>query len=136
MNFIIDFWTQKNQANGRLKKYLLDIDDRPFRAIVAGTKRVEGRTPTEHDKTPYSTFEVGDLITFVNNTSGETLKVRVIFVHHYPGVREMLIKEGVNNVLSSSPKTVDHGIKSYNSLTGYKEGIKKNGIYAIGLEKL
>jgi len=48
----------------------------------------------------------------------------------------MLGKEGVQNVLSSEPKTVEHGIKSYNSLEGYKEGIRENGIYAIGLKLL
>lgn len=58
------------------------------------------------------------------------------FVHHYSKVKEMLEKEGVQNVLSSEPKTVEHGVESYNSLEDYKEGIKKNGIYAIGLKLL
>jgi ASC-1-like (ASCH) protein len=46
----------------------------------------------------------------------------------------MLMAEGVENVLSSEPKTLEHGIESYNSFTGYKERISKYGIYAIGLE--
>lgn len=58
------------------------------------------------------------------------------FVHHYHSVKEMLETEGVRNVLSSEPKTIEHGIKNYNSLEGYKEGIKKNGIYAIGIKPL
>lgn len=117
-------------------KYTLDINDRPFKAIAAGTKKVEGRTPTQFDKTPFDKLVPGDLIIFVNNVSSEVLKAKVTYVHHYPGVKEMLEKEGVQNVLSSEPKTVEHGIESYNSLEGYKEGIKKNGIYAIGLELL
>lgn len=48
----------------------------------------------------------------------------------------MLEAEGVRNVLSSEPKTIEHGIESYNSFQGYKEGIRKNGIYAIGIKSL
>jgi len=115
-------------------KYTLDINNKPFRAILAGTKKVEGRTLTQLDKTPYEKLEMGDSITFINNESNEILKVRVAFVHHYSDVKEMLEKEGVQNVLSSQPKTIEHGVKRFNSLHGYKEGTKKYGIYAIGLE--
>lgn len=45
----------------------------------------------------------------------------------------MLMSEGVGNVLSSVPKTVEHGVESYNSFTQYKECIPSEGIYAIGL---
>ena len=117
-------------------KYILDINDRPFRAILAGTKRVEGRTSTRYNKTSFHKLKPGDLIVFTNNVSKEKLKVKVNFVHHYPNVREMLGVEGVQNVLSSEPKTIEHGVESYNSLKGYKEGIKKNGIYAVGLKLL
>jgi ASC-1-like (ASCH) protein len=48
----------------------------------------------------------------------------------------MLEQEGVENLLSGEPKTIEHGIESYNSLTEYKEGIIKNGIYAIGVKLL
>jgi len=117
-------------------RYILDINDRPFKAIKAGTKKIEGRTPTSFDKTPYAKLKQGDLIRFVNNISKEFFEVKIFFVHHYPDVKKMLEKEGAENVLSSEPKTVEHGIESYNSLSGYKEAIKKNGIYAIGLELL
>ena len=117
-------------------KYILDINDRPFRAILAGTKKVEGRTPTQFDKTPFHKLKPGDSIIFINNVSNESLKAKVAFVHHFPNVKEMLEREGVRNILSSEPKTIKHGIESYNSLKGYKKGISKNGIYAIGLELL
>lgn len=113
--------------------YTFDTNDRPFKAIKAGTKKIEGRTTTEADKTPYNKLEPGDLIIIVNNSSKETLKVKVNFVHHYPNVKEMLVKEGPENVLSSYPKTVEHGVESYHSLDGYRKGIITNGIYAIGL---
>lgn len=117
-------------------EYTLDINDRPFKAIKAGTKKVEGRTPTKLDKTPFDKLRTGDSIIFVNNVSKEVLKVKVAFVHHYYNVKEMLEKEGVQNVMSSEPKTIEHGIESYDSLRGYKKGIKENGIYAIGLKLL
>lgn len=117
-------------------EYSFDTNERPFRAILAGTKTVEGRTPTDFDKTPYDEIKAGDFINLQNNLSKEILKVKVCFVHHYPNVREMLEKEGVQNVLSSEQKTIEHGIESYNSIIGYKEGIMENGIYAIGIELL
>jgi ASC-1-like (ASCH) protein len=48
----------------------------------------------------------------------------------------MLKKEGVQNVLSSEPKTIKHGIKSYNSIEEYQRSILKHGIYAIGVDPL
>lgn len=115
-------------------EYKFDTNDRPFKAILAGTKKVEGRTSTDFDKTPYDKLRAGDLLTIVNNLSNETLRVRVNFVHHYPNVREMLEKEKPENVLSGEPKTIENGINTYNSFEGYKEGIAKNGIYAIGIK--
>lgn len=117
-------------------EYTFNTNDRPFKAILAGTKKVEGRTFTDSDKTPYDKLKSGDSVIIINNLSNETLRARVIFIHHYPSVREMLEKEGPESVLSSEPKTIEHGIKAYDSLNDYKEGIKKNGIYAIGLELL
>ncbi|MGA2911093.1 MAG: hypothetical protein ABSE17_00430 [Candidatus Levyibacteriota bacterium] len=115
-------------------KYYLDLNDRPFKAIKTRTKKIEGRTPTSWDKTPYDKLKNGNVIHFVNNVTSEEMNVEILFVHHYPDTKTMLETEGVKNVLSGEPKTVEAGIESYNSLTGYKEGIKKNGIYAIGIK--
>ena len=115
-------------------KYILDLNDRPFKAIKAGTKRVEGRTPTTLDKTPYDKLQKGDTIHFINNVTNEEMDAGVSFIHHYRNIKEMLEIEGVQNVLSSEPKTIEHGIESYNSLKCYKEGVIKNGIYAIGIK--
>lgn len=48
----------------------------------------------------------------------------------------MLVTEGVQNVLSSEPKTIDHGIESYNSLTGYEKNVKTFGVFAIGIQTI
>ena len=117
-------------------KYSLDLNDRPFKAIKAGTKKIEGRTPTPWDKTPYTKLKEGDTIHFTNNVTGEEMDVEIMFIHHYADVKTMLKAEGVENVLSGNPKTIDNGIKLYNALSDYKEGIKKSGIYAIGVKPL
>ena len=117
-------------------KYVLDLNDRPFNAIKAGIKKIEGRTPTSWDKNPYDKFQKGDTIHFINNVTNEEMDVDVIFVHHYSDTRSMLEAEGAENVLSGEPKTIEHGIESYNSFQGYKEGIIQNGIYAIGVKPL
>lgn len=115
-------------------EYILFLPDRPFNAIKAGTKIVEGRTITKHVNIPFNLIKTCDSIVFHNETTNATLTTGVRFIHHYPTVRKMLETEGVENVLSSEPKTIDSGINSYNSLTSYKENILKYGIYAIGIK--
>lgn len=116
--------------------YFFDTNDRPFKAIQAGTKTIEGRTFTKYDNTPYNKMKKGDIITLTNNETREKMKLKVKFVHHYHDVRAMLQNEGPYNVLSSEPKTIEHGIESYNSLKGYRDGIQKYGIYAVCIELL
>ncbi len=112
--------------------YNLNLNDRPFKAIKAGTKKIEGRTPrTENDKT-YEHMTPGDAITFTNKTTGESMICDVLSVRWYHDVRSMLETEGVENVLSSG-LDIESGIKSYHDLEGYAERIPKFGIYAIGI---
>ncbi len=118
-----------------MKNYALELNDRPFKAIQAGTKKVEGRTPDDELDNRYDEMTQGDTITFTNNITNEQMVVEVIFVHKYADVRVMLETEGTENVLSSK-LDVEGGIKSYNSLEGYEERIKKFGIYAIGVRLL
>ena len=115
-------------------EYKLKLNDRPFNAIKKGTKKVEGRTLTKYDKTPYDKMKSGDEILFINNKTRESMKVTVKFVNHYSDVRAMLLSEGTKNVLSSNGG-IGEGIKSYNKFKGCKAGILKNGIYAIGIRK-
>jgi ASC-1-like (ASCH) protein len=117
-------------------KYSTDINDRPFNAIKAGTKKVEGRTITTWETLLLPELRKDDEITFANNQSGEQLITQVIFVHHYRNVAEMLRSEGIENVLSSSPKTIKHAVESYNSIPEYNNSIPKYGIYAIGIKLL
>lgn len=113
--------------------YNLNLNDRPFKAIKAGTKKIEGRTPKSESDKRYDEMKPGDTLTFTNNITNETIACEVLFVHKYPNVRDMLEFEGTKNVLSSGGN-IEEGIKSYNNLDGYEERIKKYGIYAIGVK--
>ncbi|MFA6428163.1 MAG: hypothetical protein WCW02_01300 [Candidatus Buchananbacteria bacterium] len=113
--------------------YHFKLNDRPFKAIKAKTKKVEGRAPKSLADRRYQEMVPGDILTFTNNITAEQLQCEILFVHHYNNVRAMLEAEGTQNVLSSG-EDVAGGIKSYNSIADYKERIKKYGIYAIGLK--
>lgn len=117
-------------------KYILELNDRPFNAIAAGTKKVEGRVPTEWDKTPFNKLTTNDTIEFFRKSDKKKMEVKIKYVHHYPDTRSMLKAEGIENIISSEPKTIEHGIESYNLISNYKENIPLYGIYAIGVEPL
>jgi len=110
--------------------YNLGLNDRPFKAIKAGTKKIEGRTPKDENDRRYDEMVAGDTITFTNNVTNEVMKVGVLGVRYYSDVRSMLEAEGTKNVLSSD-LNIEGEIESYNSLEGYEERIKKYGIYGI-----
>lgn len=113
--------------------YQLNLNNRPFQAIKAGTKKIEGRTPKDDTDLCYEKMSPGDFITFNNNQTNEKLTCAVLSITHYPNVRPMLEAEGPENVLSSGGN-VEEGIESYNNIGGYKERIGKYGIYAISIK--
>jgi len=110
-----------------------NLNPRPFEAIKAGTKKIEGRTPKDADDKRYEQMKVGDTITFTNNVTKEQMTCEVLSVSYYKDVRSMLEAEGTKNVLSRL-LDIEGGIESYNSLEGYEERIKKFGIYGIGVK--
>ena len=111
----------------------LGLPNRPFTAIKNGTKKVEGRVTTS-DTDKYKDLKTGDIITFTNEDTGEFMDVNIKFVHHYKDTRSMLETEGVENVLSSEPKTIEAGIEGYHKLYDYEKNIPLFGIYAIGVK--
>jgi len=113
--------------------YNLDLNDRPFQAIKAGTKKIEGRTQKDDGDMRYEEMKQGDTITFTNNITNEVIVCNVLSVTHYKDTRTMLEAEGIENVLSSG-LDIEGGIKSYNNLEGYEGRIKRFGIYAIGVK--
>ena len=111
--------------------YNLGLNDRPFKAIKAGTKKIETRVPTSWDTTPYDTLKAGDTITFTNNVTDEVMAVEILAVRHYPDVRTLLESEGTRNTLSSG-LDINGAVERYNTaFEEYKENIPKYGIYAV-----
>ncbi len=113
--------------------YILEINNRPWQAIRYGTKEIEIRTNTEDNNLDYSQVKQGDTFTLMNNSTLEQFNVKVLRVSHYNTIRELLEKEGTKKTLSSG-KDIEGGIESINSLNGYKEGIKKNGVWALKIK--
>lgn len=111
--------------------YNLELNDRPFKAIESGTKKIETRVPTSYDKTPYGELRAGDTITFTNNVTNEVMGVEILGVRHYPDVRALLEAEGTRNTLSSG-LGINEAIERYDTVfPEYKENIPKYGIYGI-----
>lgn len=116
-------------------KYSLDINNRAFKAIKEGKKRVEIRTTKlGNNHFDYSILKVNDTILF---TSYDNEKIECIIteINWYKTVEELLMLEGTRYTLSST-NDYNEGIKSINSLEGYKEAIIVNGIYAIHIKPL
>ena len=115
--------------------YKLELNELPFEAIKSGKKKVETRTKVPHNMTPYEEMRSGDTITFIKSSTGEEMVVMITEVSHYQDVATMLGSEGQENVMSYEAST-EEAIKSYASLSGYPEGIKKYGIWAIKIKPL
>lgn len=117
--------------------HYLHLPPRPFLAIKNRTKTVEGRSPDDSEVEMIKKFHPEDLIIFDNEETQEALSTIIVFIHHYMTVREMLEKEGTENVLSSKG-SLEEGISAYHRLANgdYERRIKKFGIYAIGIEVL
>jgi len=113
-------------------KIKLNINDRAALAIKNGTKRVEIRTNTgSYD---YSDLKENDIIEFTSNNLG-IFYVKVKEVNYYKTLEELLILEGTRYTTSST-NDFNEAIKNVKNITGYKEAIKMNGVYAIHIEYL
>lgn len=111
--------------------YKLAINNRAFKAIKEKRKRIEIRA-TKANGFDYSIIKTNDIIKFTSYDS-DTLKCKVLRNTWYPSIEELLTKEGTKYTLSSTDD-FNEGVKSINSLDGYKEAIKLNGVHAIELE--
>ena len=110
--------------------YSFDINNRAFKAIKERKKRVEIRaTKVRTNHFDYLNLKENGIINFTS-FEGETLKCIIGDINWYKSIEELLIMEGTRYTLSST-NDFSEGIKSINSLDGYEESIKTNGVYAI-----
>ena len=111
-------------------KYNFDINNRAFKAIKNKNKRIEIRvTKLGDNHFNYGVLKNNDIIEF-KSYDGETINCLVGDVNHYDSIEELLTLEGTRYTLSST-NDFEAGVRSINSINGYKEAIKVNGVYAI-----
>jgi len=129
-------WRDIYIKRGMTRKYYLNLNDRPFNAIKSGMKRVEARVPTSKDTTPYNLLTKGDLLSFTNSKTGDVLCASIIEVRHYADALSMLRSENLDRLLSSGIRDIEQAAKGFEQFGEYREGIQKNGIYAIHIDNV
>ncbi len=113
--------------------YKFDVNNRAFNAIKNKTKRIEIRvTKLGDNHFDYGVLKPKDKIEFTS-FSNDKMVCKVGEINHYDSIEELLIMEGTRYTLSST-NDFNEGVKSINSLNGYKEAIPINGVYAIHLK--
>ncbi|RMF94787.1 MAG: ASCH domain-containing protein [Candidatus Schekmanbacteria bacterium] len=118
------------------RKFFLNLRERPFEAIKNGTKKVEIRAnKNKYTRNSANLMKPGDIIVFTKENSKEKLECTIERITLYKTLRELLIKEGTEQTLSST-NDIEEGIKSIESIDNYKEYIKKNGVFAIKLKNV
>lgn len=116
-------------------KYNFDINNRAFNAIKNRTKRVEIRvTKLGENHFDYGVLKSGDTIEF-KSYDGEIINCLVEDVNHYDSIEELLTLEGTRYTLSST-NDFNQGVKSINSINGYKEAMKTNGVFAVHIKPI
>ena len=113
-------------------KYNLNLNERAFNAIINKTKRIEIRTITGN--TDYSKMTKDDIIEF-KNENNEKIVCKILEVNHYKTVEELVMLEGTRYTTSSTNE-YEEAVNNINKLNGYKEAVKKYGVYAVHIEYL
>lgn len=118
------------------KTFSLNLRERPFRAIVQGTKKVEIRANKYiFEENSVNLMRAGDRIIFTHEVSLEKVGCVIERISLYKTVRDLLVAEGTEQTLSST-NDIEEGILSIESLPNYKELIEKNGVFAIRLREV
>ena len=74
-----------------------------------------------------------DILVFLKEyDSKEISKYKIKYIKHYHNVKEMLLSEGLKNVLPLT-NSIKEGIEEYNSFPNYSIRLNRFGIYAIAI---
>ena len=112
----------------------LNINDRAALAIKNRNKKVEIRANKKYSGKDYGTLKTNDIIEFNSKNLG-VFYVKVKEVNYYNSLEELFTMEGTRYTTSST-NDYNEAINNVNKLDGYKEAIRKNGVYAIHIEYL
>lgn len=111
---------------------IINTVERPYlKWLASGEKTAEGRINTPDRRK----MQVGEYIFLFNNIKEDQNILGIIsFKHEYKTFREMLITEGVSNMLPFlKSEDLEQAIKVYEGFPG-AERVKKLGCVAIGLK--
>ncbi len=106
---------------------IMRLDNKAFNLIKEGTKKVELRLYDEKRRNVHT----GDIITFVNRSNNEEIKVKVIYMHIYSSFKELY-----NDFDKISLGYKSNEISDYRDMYKYysKELIEKYGVVGIEVE--
>ena len=106
---------------------IMRLDNKAFNLIKEGTKKVELRLYDEKRRNVHT----GDIITFVNRSNNEEIKVKVIYIHIYSSFKELY-----NDFDKISLGYKSNEISDYRDMYKYysKELIEKYGVVGIEVE--
>lgn len=112
---------------------VLKVNKKYFNFIKSDKKKVEGRINDEKRQK----IKLGQLVRVINadDEKAEPIYSIIQYKHEYPSFKEMLITEGLKNVLPNV-KSVEEGVKLYYSFPNYEKEESKYGVVALGLQNL
>ena len=110
---------------------IINTPDRPYLEwLSSGIKTAEGRVNTPARRKMIE----GDYIFLFDEKRDQNIYGQISFKHEYKTFREMLLTEGVKNMLPFlDSEDLEQGIKTYESFPG-SERVKKFGCVAIGIK--
>ena len=108
---------------------IMNTKERPYlKWLSEGIKTAEGRVNAEK----YQNIEIGEYVLF--HYEEEYIYGTVKFKHEYSSFREMLLNEGVPNMLPFLKNDeIDKAVEVYNAFPG-SERVKIYGCVAIGID--
>lgn len=124
--------TKKDKTECRTHRIsIINTPDRPYLEWLSnGIKTAEGRVNTPSRRK----MIVGEYIFLFDDKRDQNIYGRISFKHEYKTFREMLLTEGVKNMLPFlNSEDLEQGIKIYESFPG-AERVKKFGCVAIGIK--
>lgn len=109
---------------------MINTTERPYLTwLKDGIKTAEGRVNVEK----YRNIQIGDEVVFTDTQNDCFIKGFITFKHEYTSFRDMLISEGVKNMLPFlNDDELERGIEVYQSFPGSNR-VKQFGCVAIGI---
>lgn len=107
-----------------MQKISINIQEPYLSLILSGKKIVEGRL----NKGKFAKIKIGDIILI------ETIDYEVVAMNNYPTFKDMIVKEGLENVIPDKKSIKDAVNVYYKFYTKQQE--QEYGVVAIQIKKL